>query len=107
MVCFIVTNTDPSKTILQMAKFAKGDWKATIHHFEELTKKFPKVEFLGISCDPKKDEALKILKKANGDDYGCQHGGSVFVHSAHPCVPIGTVDQRGFALGDRGVEGRM
>ena len=28
------------------------------------------VEFLGISCDPKKEEAEKILKKANGEDYG-------------------------------------
>ena len=58
------------KVVVFWAKFAKGDWKATIHHFEQLSKQFPQVDFLGISCDPKKEEAEKILKKANGEDYG-------------------------------------
>ena len=47
-----------NKVVIFWAKFAKGDWKATIHHFNELSKKHPNVEFLGISCDPKKEEAL-------------------------------------------------
>jgi hypothetical protein len=56
------------KVVLFWAKFAKGDW-LTIQQFENLQQKYPSVNFLGISCDPKIEECKKILKKADGSDY--------------------------------------
>jgi hypothetical protein len=56
------------KVILFWAKFAKGDW-LTIQQFENLQAKYPTVNFLGISCDPKESECKKILAKANGGDF--------------------------------------
>jgi hypothetical protein len=56
------------KVILFWAKFAKGDWY-TIQQFENLQKKYPNVNFLGISLDPKESECKKILVKADGGDF--------------------------------------
>jgi hypothetical protein len=56
------------KVVLFWAKFAKGDWHA-IQQFEIMSKKYPGVDFLGISCDPSLDTAGGILDDANGGDY--------------------------------------
>jgi hypothetical protein len=56
------------KVILFWAKFAKSEW-LTIQQFQNLSVKYPSVNFLGISCDPKEEECKKMLKKANSGDF--------------------------------------
>jgi hypothetical protein len=56
------------KVILIWAKFPKGDWHA-IQQFEFLAKKYPAVQFLGISSDSTWETAEEMLAFASGSDH--------------------------------------
>ena len=48
--------------VLFWAKFAKGDY-TTVNDFSRIADENPEVQFVGVSCDPKKEEAIKFVKK--------------------------------------------
>jgi len=48
--------------VLFWAKYAKGDYKH-VAHFNELLKKHPELQLIGISCDAEEGDAAKFLTK--------------------------------------------
>lgn len=49
--------------IVFWGKYAKGDYNL-VCHFSKLSKAFPQLQVLGISCDTEESEAMKLLKKS-------------------------------------------
>jgi hypothetical protein len=60
--------TPTIKVILFWAKFPKGDWHA-IQQCENLAKKYPSVQFIGISCDILASAEEIVNMHANGQDH--------------------------------------